>query len=390
MERESKLAAASKIMIDFAERTGISITERPPQRYLWTDAHAVCNFLSLYHRTGEEEYKHLAMTLIEQVHDVLGRHREDDSRRGWISGLDGQQARDHPTAGGLRIGKKLNERSPDEPFDERLEWDRDGQYFHYLTKWMHALCRAAIVTGELRYCRWAVELAKAAHSGFVFACPPDGEKRLLWKMSIDLSYPLVPSAGLHDPLDGYVTYNELGLCLSRWGDKPQLASLDAEIADTNAMIRGQRWGTDDPLGIGGILFDLCRLFQLAAVEYVSYPQLSAALLRAANDSLHTFHRHTSIDHPASHRLAFRELGLAIGLRGIPRMREIARRDPMLITDDMRRDLELLQKSAPVAEVIENFWHKAESQQAGSWLEHREINSVMLATSLQPAEFLSVT
>ena len=28
-------------------------------------------------------------------------------------------------------------------------------------------------------------------------------------MSIDLSYPLVPSMGQHDPLDGYITYLQL-------------------------------------------------------------------------------------------------------------------------------------------------------------------------------------
>jgi hypothetical protein len=47
--------------------------------------------------------------------------------------------------GGLRIGKPLKERGANEPIDESLEWDRDGQYFHYLTKWMHALCRAAFL-----------------------------------------------------------------------------------------------------------------------------------------------------------------------------------------------------------------------------------------------------
>jgi len=31
-------------------------------------------------------------------------------------------------------GKALNERGADEPVDEHLEWNRDGQYFHYLTR----------------------------------------------------------------------------------------------------------------------------------------------------------------------------------------------------------------------------------------------------------------
>ncbi len=47
----------------------------------------------------------------------------------------------------MRIGKPLNERKPSEPFDERLEWDRDGQYYHYLTKWMHALHQVGRLTG---------------------------------------------------------------------------------------------------------------------------------------------------------------------------------------------------------------------------------------------------
>jgi hypothetical protein len=389
MAPDSKVAEAGSIMIDFAERTGLSKTGRPPQRYLWTDAHALCNFLSLYRRTGEDGYRQLAVALIDQVHEVLGRHREDDPRRGWISGLDGQQARDHPTAGGLRIGKPLAERTPEEPFDERMEWERDGQYFHYLTKWMHALCRAAAVTGEPRYGRWAVELAKAAHAGFAYACPPDGAKRLLWKMSIDLSYPLVPSAGSHDALDAYVTYQELGLCVSHWGEQPLWASLDVEIAEAEAMITGQRFGTNDPLGIGGILFDLCRLLQLAAVESLSRLQHSAALLRAASDSLRSFREYRPLELPARQRLAFRELGLAIGLRGVPRIQEVARRDGMWVTDDMRRDLDVLQHSIAMADDIENFWRQAEHQQTPSWLDHLEINSVMLATSLEPAEFLSV-
>ena len=80
--------------------------------------------------------------------------------------LDDETGRRHPTAGGLRIGKSLKERGPQEPFDERLEWDRDGQYFHYLTKWMHALCRAAFATGEASYARWAIELGETAFRQF--------------------------------------------------------------------------------------------------------------------------------------------------------------------------------------------------------------------------------
>ncbi len=116
---------------------------------------------------------------------------------------------EHPTCGGLRIGKKLAERKLDEPFDERLEWDRDGQYFHYLTKWMQALARVSLVTGDGRYLRWALELAKAAHAGFTYKLAVGKTRRMYWKMSVDLSRPLVASMGHHDPLDGLITYTEL-------------------------------------------------------------------------------------------------------------------------------------------------------------------------------------
>ena len=120
-----------EIMTAFAGRTGLATSNHAPKRYLWTDAFAVCNFLELFLQTGEERYKQDAFALVDQVHTVLGKHRDDDPRSGWISGLEEEEGELHPTAGGLRIGKKFNERKSDEPYDDRLEWDQDGQYFHY-------------------------------------------------------------------------------------------------------------------------------------------------------------------------------------------------------------------------------------------------------------------
>lgn len=141
MTQQETTTFVRDLMTDFAERTGL-LGERAPTRYLWTDAFAVCNFLELEQRTGDTAYRELALRLVEKVHQVLGRHRADDPREGWISGLGEAEAERHPTKGGLRIGKALGERGPDDPFDERLEWDPDGQYFHYLTKWMHALAES--------------------------------------------------------------------------------------------------------------------------------------------------------------------------------------------------------------------------------------------------------
>jgi len=389
MGAEANTALVRDIMIEFADQTGISTSRNPPRRYLWTDAHAVCNFLSLYHRTGEEVYKRLALTLIDQVHNILGKHREDDPRCGWISGLSDNDGEEHPTAGGLRIGKKVNERGAEDAFDERLEWDRDGQYYHYLTKWMHALARASMTTGKSQYCRWAMELAKAAHAGFTRALLPGGEKRLLWKMSIDLSYPLVPSTGLHDPLDGYITYNELGLCAKRFQEDAKLPDLDAEIAETNAMNAGRHWETDDALGMGGLLFDACRVCQLTAAAHLKNPVILEVLIRAAKSSIDSFAGQLPFLYPAEHRLAFRELGLSIGLRAVAKMRGVAENNPDLFQNSLKQALDDLQDHAPLGEVIEDFWRKPGNQQVSGWLDHRDINSVMLATSLLPDEFLSL-
>jgi len=154
------------LMQAFAERTGL-IGDAAPRRYLWTDAFAVCNCIALAGGDAASHYGALATRLMDQVHRVLGRHRADDARRGWISGLQEADAVRHPTAGGLRIGKPLPERAANAPLDPQLEWDRDGQYFHYLTRWMHALDQFAHAFGRDDARHWAVELAHAAHRGFV-------------------------------------------------------------------------------------------------------------------------------------------------------------------------------------------------------------------------------
>jgi hypothetical protein len=140
MDQAHRTQAARDLMLRFAESTGLSPPAMQPRRYLWTDAFAVCNFLALWKATRDVLFHDLAILLVEQVHGTLGRHRADEQRRGWISGLHEADGSSHPTAGGLRIGKKLPERTESEPYDPDLEWERDGQYLHYLTKWMHVEC----------------------------------------------------------------------------------------------------------------------------------------------------------------------------------------------------------------------------------------------------------
>jgi hypothetical protein len=42
----------------------------------------------------------------------------------------------------------------------------------------------------------------------------------------------------------------------------------------------------------------------------------------------------------------------------------------------------------LADVIEQFWNDPKNRNASTWAEHRDINEVMLATSLAPGSFIS--
>ena len=97
-------------MLGFADSTGLSDESREPRRYLWTDAFAVCNYLELFRETGEQCFIQLALKLVEQVHQVLGQHRKDSGHKGWLSGLDDEEARQHH-AGGSRIMPSQQQRS---------------------------------------------------------------------------------------------------------------------------------------------------------------------------------------------------------------------------------------------------------------------------------------
>ncbi|MFX0181941.1 MAG: hypothetical protein ACFE95_02565 [Candidatus Hodarchaeota archaeon] len=318
-------------MLKFSDDTGL-ISNKTPRRYLWTDGFAVCNFLGLYQMTGENKFKNLAVQLVDQVHRTLGKHREDDERLGWLGN------KKHPTKNGLRIGKPLNERKPHQPFDPNLEWERDGQYFHYLTKWMHALNRVYHVVKEEKYLAWAADLAEASTSFM-------SNNRMFWKMSIDLSYPLVPSMGQHDPIDGYVTFKELQTIVD--------LDLGTVFVKLEKLMQRVNLVTTDPLGIGGLLFDAYRLEQMD-IDL----EKRQVLIRAAQKGLEYCR--------VSHILAFRELGLAIGLQAAKKM-------------------VVLEEHWSLIDEINDYW-----LQNSDWTEHKDINRVMLATSLAPDGFLSIS
>jgi hypothetical protein len=389
MKQQANISVVKEIMTEFSHSTGLSTLEKPPRRYLWTDAFAVCNFLELYQRTGDERWQTLALRLVDQVHYILGRHREDDPRTGWISGRTEEQGKRHPTIGGLRIGKKMNERKPDDPYDDHLEWDRDGQYYHYLTKWMHALNRVSRSTGNPIFNLWAIELAKAAHAGFVHMLN-SGSKQMYWKMSIDLSYALVPSMGHHDPLDGLITYNQI----QATGVELFNASgpdLDSEIADMELLCKGKNWVTDDPLGLGSLLCNAYTILQLAVQDRFTETGLLQDLLESSLASLDTYLLDRFLSFPAEYRLPFRELGMAIGLHAVERIQGLMDEKPDVFNKNhpVYSQIKPLGRFIHLGEAIENSWLDPQNRMVETWTEHQDINSVMLVTSLAPDGYLKL-
>ena len=390
MTSEHETATIARLMAAFAQRTGLSPAADNPQRYLWTDAFAVCNFLELSERTGGQAYRRYATELIDQVHSVLGRFRRDADRTGWISGLDEDGGRCRPTSGGLRIGKPLKERGADEVIDEQLEWDRDGQYFHYLTKWMHALCQAAFVMRSNEYARWAGDLALTASKRFMGRSSSGKPIGVIWKMSTDLSRPLVPAMGLHDALDGFLSFREVQHAIVKVSGDAESNGLGEASEALFALCEHGQWVTDDPLGIGGLLFDACRLCQLVGQKNGRELRLVEDVIQGSSNGLMILVKTGYLKRPTRHRLAFRELGLAIGLRAVPNIvRALQESEAFETRPSLLRLTDPLPSYEHLSDQIIDLWLPYAEDPDESWRAHQDINEVMLATAMAPRTFLSV-
>jgi hypothetical protein len=256
---------------------------------------------------------------------------------------------------------------------------------------MHALNRVSRVTGNPDYVTWAIELAHTAHARFTYLPAAGGRKRMYWKMSINLTRPLVPSMGQHDPLDGLVTYNELHLTATRDFGQSVQPVLVQEMADMTGICRGMNLATDDPLGIGGLLSDASRITQLTIRGGPVHAGLLETLFDSALTGLDSLTESGFLELPARNRLAFRELGLSIGLKGVEKLPEWIRKKPNSFdrTGFLHQRIEALLEYMPLREKIEQFWLDGKNRESGTWTGHREINMVMLATSLAPDGFLGI-
>jgi hypothetical protein len=264
----------------------------------------------------------------------------------------------------------------------------DGGHFHYLTKWVHALCQTAFVLGDVRYAQWALELGKAAFEGFARRSESGGVVGIYWKMSTDLSRPLVPAIGLHDALDGFITFREAQHALAK-------LSTDAGVADLglalSTLCQHRNWTTNDPLGLGGLLFDAGRLCQLLGNEQFDDIYLLEDILGACRNGLAGLLAGRYLNQPISYRLAFRELGLAIGLKALPIVSEAMKknRDRFESGTAAQRIVDQFSRYESLGEEIVRVWLPHAQNQDQIWQSHQDINEVMLATALLPETFLSV-
>jgi hypothetical protein len=214
---------------------------------------------------------------------------------------------------------------------------------------------------------------------------------MYWKMSIDLARPLVAAMGQLDPLDGLITYNELQIVAEKDLGLSLRPDLGAGIAEMTEICRGMSFITGDPLGIGGLLSDALRIAQLMIRGCSDCAGLLDMVVDSALPGLSSFAESGTLESPAEDRLAFRELGLSIGLEGIKWLPGWIRRNPKVFGRDsaLQHQVERLLKYAPVGEKIAGFWTEDQNQKSVTWTGHREINMVMLATSLAPEGFLAV-
>ena len=107
--------------------------------------------------------------------------------------------------------------------------------------------------------------------------------------------------------------------------------------------------------------------------------------------LTSFVRENSLKLPADYRLAFRELGLSIGLHAVERLPGLIDRNERTFgtARELKARTKALKQYEALAEAIVRFWLEPEHQKVRSWTEHQEINMVMLATCVVPDGYLTL-
>ena len=119
--------------------------------------------------------------------------------------------------------------------------------------------------------------------------------------------------------DGFITYHQLHMSVHEYSEKSGYPDLSEEITDMAAIMKGKSWVTDDSLGIGGLLCDAYKVALMIARGYFEQSDLLKTILVSSLVGLESLVRMDPLQLPIEYRLAFRELGLSIGLRAVQRL-----------------------------------------------------------------------
>jgi len=166
---------------------------------------------------------------------------------------------------------------------------------------MFALNRLSLASSDKKYNDQAIELAKAIHPAFVY----DRDKprpRMVWKMSVDLSRPLVRSEGNLDPVDGFVVFR-----LLQQTDGERSEALKEEIEDYEKIVRAKwrGYGSQDPLDLGMTLW---------TAHWFAGEEWADGLLERARRDLGELWDGGYFKTWMGRRLAFREFGTCLGMQ----------------------------------------------------------------------------
>ncbi|MFZ9690919.1 MAG: hypothetical protein ACO3EP_02680 [Phycisphaerales bacterium] len=132
------------------------------------------------------------------------------------------------------------------------------------------------------------------------------------------------------------------------------------------------------------------MVDLIAAGEVALDSLLPRVLADAKRSLEACSIERELALPHDQRLAFRELGLAIGLRGVASMRERLERAPAMFGGEedlgwFRSHCVAIERFEGLADRIEASWASPAGQASRSWNDHLDthldIDAVMLAASL---------
>lgn len=311
-----------------ADEAGLC-SDRHQRRYLWTDAFGVLSYISIAKRyetdnkpEEAQKYTQAANILIDVVHECLGKPRSS-------SPVDAMSPSTISPTGyvGLRIGKVDTRQATD------YGMHYDGQYWHYIDKWLFALSRC----GRNEEAR---RLAKSVFPYF-FDTGPHGtghQGGIRWKLSVD-GTPPPQLHRAHASDDGLVALIVLTILQQQQRDVSTTADFTYEIQLLQASLENYRpQVTDDPLGWGlDAWYD----------EFLEGHPRRSALAKYASSAL---------DYEVHMTLPFRLYGAIIGAR-----------------------------TAGIGPCTDGLLTKAlayeQRAQATGYEEHSSINRVMLAMSL---------